>query len=223
MLKPYTYIVIPAKDESTRIGQVLNSLSNLGYQNVIVVDDGSQDNTAEIAKSFQAQVVVHPINMGPGAATQTGISLALKLGAEYIVTIDADTQHYPEDIDSLLKAIIDQNVEVVIGSRFLTSNNIPVTRIFYNKIANVVTYMATGIYLSDSQSGLKAFTAEFARKSKLYHNGFEFCVEIIRNIKDHKVRFTEVPISVKYTADTLSKGQNLFIGFRMLGRIFKIF
>lgn len=223
MLKPYTYIVIPAKDESTRIGSVLHSLRDLGYMHIVVVDDGSSDETAALASGFGAHVISHPINMGPGAATQTGITYSLEQGAEYIVTIDADTQHYPKDINKLLKAIVKHNAEVVIGSRFLSENNIPLTRIFYNKIANVVTYMATGIYLSDSQSGMKAFTAEFAENSQLYHNGFEFCVEIIRNIRKHKVKHVEVPIRVKYTADTMSKGQNLWVGFQMLGRIFKMF
>lgn len=223
MLKTYTYIIIPAKDESPRIGQVLHSLRDLGYQNIVVVNDGSVDNTAEVAESFGAHVISHPINIGPGAATQTGISYALEQGAEYLVTIDGDTQHYPSDIEQMLDTIIEQNVEVVIGSRFINENQIPLTRIFYNKIANIVTYMATGIMLSDSQSGFKAFTASFCRKSKLHHNGFEFCVEIIRNMSDFKVKFTEVPIKVKYTEETLQKGQNLWIGVQMLGRIFKIF
>ncbi len=223
MLKNYTYIVIPAKDESTRIGHVLHSLKDLGYSNIVVIDDGSIDNTGEVAKGFDVHVITHPINMGPGAATQTGITYALDEGAEYIVTIDADTQHFPEDIPSLIKGIIDNNAEVAIGSRFLTPNNIPLTRIFYNKIANVVTYMTTGIFLSDSQSGMKAFTAEFARNSKLYYNGFEFCVEIIRNIRKNKVHHVEIPIRVQYTQETLQKGQNFWVGFQMLGRIFKIF
>jgi len=223
LIKAYTYIIIPAKNEATRIGQVLHSLKDLGYQHIVVIDDGSTDNTAEVAKGFGAFVIQHPINMGPGAATQTGISFALAQGAEYLVTIDADTQHYPKDIQHMLDTIIEQNVEVVIGSRFLEKNNIPLTRVFYNKIANVVTFMATGVYLSDSQSGMKAFTAEFCKKSKLYHNGFEFCVEIVRNISDLKVKYVEVPIDVQYTHETLQKGQNLWVGFRMLGRIFKMF
>ena len=223
MIKAYTYIIIPAKNEATRIGQVLHSLKDLGYQHIVVIDDGSTDNTAEVAKGFGAFVIQHPINMGPGATTQTGISFALAQGAEYLVTIDADTQHYPKDIQHMLDTIIEQNVEVVIGSRFLEKNNIPLTRVFYNKIANVVTFMATGVYLSDSQSGMKAFTAEFCKKSKLYHNGFEFCVEIVRNISDLKVKYVEVPIDVQYTHETLQKGQNLWVGFRMLGRIFKMF
>ncbi len=223
MLEKYTYVVIPAKDESARIGHVLHGLTTLDFLNVVVVDDGSTDNTADIAREFGAHVISHPINMGPGAATQTGITYALEKGAEYIVTIDADTQHFPDDINPLLEAIIQHNAEVVIGSRFLKVNDIPLTRVFYNKIANVICYMATGIYLTDSQSGMKAFTAEFASSSKLYHNGFEFCIEIIRNIRKHKVRYVEIPIKVQYTEETLQKGQNLWVGFQMLGRIFKIF
>lgn len=223
MLEKYTYIVIPAKDEYTRIGHVLHALNALDFPNIVVVDDRSTDDTANLARSYGAHVISHPINLGPGAATQTGITYALDQGAEYIVTIDADTQHFPDEIKPLLEGIINHNVEIVIGSRFLKENDIPLTRIFYNKIANVVCYLATGIYLTDSQSGMKAFTAEFARNSKLYHNGFEFCIEIIRNIRKNKVNFIEIPIKVQYTEETMQKGQNLWVGFQMLGRIFKIF
>ena len=219
-----TYVVIPAKDEATRIGSVILNTQECGFHNIIVVDDGSTDHTSDIAQKCGATVVKHHINLGPGAATQSGIEYAIKLGAQNIVTIDADQQHYPQDIHALVQKLEEENLDIVIGSRFLTDNHqIPYSRIFYNKIANVVSSMATGIVVSDSQSGMKAFTASFAKKSKLQHCGFEFCIELLRYIKIHKAKYAEVPIRVMYNKETMNKGQSLLVGLRMLNRIFKVF
>jgi len=214
------YIIIPAKDEGNRIAGVLHQILNAGYSNIIVVNDGSKDNTTDVAKKFGVCIVNHLINLGAGAATQTGIEYALQKNAEIIVTIDADHQHMPADIKSLIDLLINKQVDIVIGSRFLKkTNKIPATRIFYNKIANVITYFVTGVRVTDSQSGMKAFTADFAKKSKLNFNGFEFSVEMIRNIKVNNAKFLESPIDVIYTKDTLSKGQNLLTGIKMLRKI----
>jgi len=219
-----TYIVIPAKDEASRIGKVILRTQECGFNNIIVVDDGSSDNTAEIVRNCGATLVQHFINLGPGAATQTGIQYAIHLGAKQIVTIDADQQHFPQDITSLVKKLTEEELDIVLGSRFLMGDNkIPYTRIFYNKIANVVSGLATGILVTDSQSGMKAFTASFAKKSKLQYCGFEFCIELIRYIKIHNAKFAEVPIRVMYNKETMDKGQNLFVGLKMLNRIFKLF
>jgi len=211
---------VPAKDEAGRIGGVLHQILDNGFNNIIVVNDGSKDKTAEVAKSFNVTVLDHLINLGAGAATQTGIEYALLQGADVIVTIDADHQHMPSDIDLLVNTLQQKQVDIVIGSRFLKKdNNIPSTRVLYNKIANIVTYIVTGVLVSDSQSGMKAFTSGFAQKSKLNFNGFEFSVEMIRNIKVNNAKVVEIPIKVIYTKDTLSKGQNLLTGIRMLRKI----
>lgn len=218
------YIVIPAKNEYNRIGSVISKTLAAGFHNVVIVNDGSNDNTEQIARQFGVVVINHAVNLGPGAATQTGISYAIKKGAEIIVTIDADEQHLPKDIQGLVDTMQEKEVDVVIGSRFLKKDNqIPTTRIFYNKIANIISYILTGIYVTDSQSGMKAFSRAFAQKAVLNFNGFEFCIEIIRNIRIHKASYTEVPIHVLYTADTMKKGQNFITGVKMLGKLFKIF
>ena len=223
MMHEYTYIVIPAKDEASRIGKVLHSAKHCGFYNIIVVDDGSQDQTSQVARDQGAEVIRHPINLGPGAATQTGIDYAIQQGAKFIVTIDADEQHYPQDIEALVDKLIQDDLDIVIGSRFLTPNKIPLSRIFYNKIANVIAQLATGIRVSDSQSGMKAFTAEFAKKSTLQHCGFEFCVELLRYIGTHRAKYAEVPIRVMYSKETMDKGQNFFVGLKMLNKIFRLF
>lgn len=218
------YIVIPAKDEAERIGQVIYQTKLQGYDQIIVVDDGSSDRTAIVAGQHGATVLSHRINLGAGAATQTGVEFALKQGAEIIVTLDGDNQHFPEDIPKLLAALEEQEVDVVIGSRFLEGNEeIPTLRRFYNKIGNLITTLITGAYTSDSQSGMKAFHAEFAYKVDFHFNGYEFCTEFIHLIRHHQATFAEVPIRVRYNQDTLQKGQSLGNGIKMAFRFLKHF
>jgi len=219
------YIVIPAKDEAPRIGGVLSRIEVLGFQNVIIVNDGSSDDTAAIASSFKnATILNHRLNLGAGAATQTGIKYALKKGAEIIVTLDADHQHQPEDIYALIDTLKKENLDVVIGSRFLRpSNEIPFLRILYNKIGNFISYLFTGLMVSDSQSGMKAFHARFASQFELKSSGFEFCVEIIQHIRMAKAKWGEIPIKVTYTKETQEKGQNLKSGIMMMFRMVRTF
>lgn len=218
------YIVIPAKDEGKRIGEVIRSTQKCGYDNIVVVNDGSSDNTAQVSKDLNATVLNHIVNLGPGAATQTGISYALSKGADIIVTLDADTQHYPEDIDALVTPIIESDYDVVLGSRFLNKdNNIPMIRIFYNKIANVVSFLVTGTRLTDSQTGMKAFSKEFIGQSELKYNGFEFCIEIIRYIGLYRSKYIEVPIKVKYSKETMEKGQSFAMGLQMVAKLIRGF
>lgn len=217
------YIVIPAYNEASRLPGVLKRVSHLGYEHIVVVDDGSSDDTSAVAAEHHVNVVRHPINMGVGAATQTGINYALSKGAKYIVTLDGDHQHLPEDIEHLLEAIKTSKSDLVIGSRFLKhDNNIPVSRVFYNKIANIITLIIAGVKVTDSQSGMKALSRQYALENELNCNGFEFCVEMIRNARRANHQVTEIPISVKYTHDTMQKGQSLFNGIKMIGRLIRL-
>ena len=218
------FIVIPAKDEGKRIGEVIKETQSHGYHNIVVVDDGSTDNTSEVARDLNAYVLKHIVNLGPGAATQTGITYTLKSGADIIVTIDADTQHYPDDIDALIAPLLNSEYDLVIGSRFLQRDNrIPFIRVVYNKIANVVTFLVTGTRLTDSQTGMKAFSKEFIGDSELKYNGFEFCIEIIRFIGLNRSRYIEVPIKVKYSKETMEKGQNFNSGLKMIAKLIRGF
>ena len=215
-MKTRVFVVIPAKDEATRIGGVIRETMRQGYQNIIVVNDGSTDNTAEVARSYGAMVLTHIINLGAGAATQTGIEYALERGAEVIVTIDADQQHFPSDIKRLVRTLRTTGVDVVIGSRFLNQDNdIPKQRQLLNRIGNHVTHAFAGMRVTDSQSGLKAFRAAFARRAQLSFNGYEFCTEFIRLMREQRATFREIPIQVMYDEHTLNKGQSVRNGFRM--------
>jgi len=189
----------------------------MGFHHVVVVNDGSTDTTAQIARDAHAVVLTHTINLGPGAATQTGITYAVKQGAEIIVTLDADAQHNPTEIGRLVDVLIDKKLDVVIGSRFIKSQpGIPVTRIIFNRIANLFTFVYTGIWMTDSQSGFKVMHRRFAKKLNMRFNGFEFCTEFVSHMKRHSAQYKELPIQVMYSKETMQKGQSLFNGFRMV-------
>jgi len=218
------YIVIPAKDEATRIGLVLKKINKEGYSNIVVVNDGSSDNTAQVAESLGAIVITHLVNLGPGAATQTGMDYAKRNGAKAVVTLDADNQHCPTDIKRLIAELEREDVDVVIGSRFLNKDNdVPRIRIFLNKTGNYITAFFTGLLVTDSQSGFKAMSIDFVKKSKISLSGFEFCTEIISIIKREKVGFSEIPIKVIYTKESMEKGQSFGNGFKMVGTFIRHF
>lgn len=205
--------------------EVIITLQRQGYRKIIVVDDGSSDDTAQVAVGLGAACLSHSINLGAGAATQTGIEYALSLGAEVIVTMDGDGQHDPRDIDMLLQALAeDSSLDLVIGSRFMEAlSYIPFSRRMLNMGGNLMTLLLTGLWVSDSQSGMKAFRAGFARKVDFFFNGYEFCTELFFLIRRTRARFREVPISVVYTSELMRKGQSVRNGFRMVGQFVRYF
>lgn len=218
------YIVLPAKDEGDRLRPVIDSILRYGYENIILINDASSDNTAEIGRTYPTVTVLnHLINLGSGGATKTGIDFALKKKAKYIATIDADGQHYATDLDMLIKKIKSSNYDLVVGSRFKQTNDIPTSRRLYNHVGNIISLVLTGKYVTDSQSGLKVMTGDLARKISIEFNGFEFCMEIIKNAKVHNAKIIELPINVKYDEATTKKGQNLNSGIRMIKRILSPF
>lgn len=213
------YIVIPARNEAKKILEVLLSIYAQGFRNVIVVDDGSIDETFQIAQQNGAQVLRHSINRGAGAATFTGIQAALKLGAEIIVTLDADGQHNPADLQKVIQPILEKKAEIVIGSRLLNKKDMPYLRRLFNLIGNTVTWILFGLWVSDSQSGFKAFSRQAAQKIEIKTNGFEFCSEIIREIKLKKIKYQEVPIQTQYSDYSLAKGQSFATGIKTLAKL----
>lgn len=217
-----TFIVIPAYNEEKTISHAVHDLKTHGHQNIVVVDDGSSDKTVHEAEKSGAIVIHHVINCGVGAATQTGIDFALKNGADIIVTFDGDCQHSAHDVCNLVEPVLRRKYDVVIGSRFLNKQKIPFSRKVFNKIGNFLTFLISGIYSTDSQSGLKAFSRDAAKKIRITANHFEYCSEIFREIKDQRLSFVEVPISVAYSDYSKMKGQSfargLETGFKLIVR-----
>lgn len=213
------YIVIPARNEAQKIGEVLSEIRKEGFNNIFVVDDGSTDSTAEVVEKSHAHVVRHIVNRGAGAATFTGIKAALEFNAEVIVTMDADGQHDPKDIPNLIKPILKKQSEVVLGSRLIQKKGMPLIRRIFNFIGNVVTWVLFGLWVSDSQSGFKAFSREAAEKIEIKTNGYEFCSELIRELKAKKLTYVEVPIQTKYTEYSMQKGQSFSNGVKTFTKL----
>lgn len=210
--------VIPAFNEATRIAQVVKAVSQ-HVSAVVVVDDGSSDGTAVEAKKAGALVVRHIDNSGAGAATMTGIEAARRLNAEVVITLDADEQHDPKDIPAMLEPIEKHGADIVFANRFGQRNKIPFIRRVFNGLGNIVTFMATGYWVADSQCGYKAFGSRAVEQLNLRMSGFEFCTEIVRESVHHKWRIAQVPVKVVYSEYTLAKGQSFANGVRTAFKI----
>lgn len=214
-----TFIVIPAYNEAHSIQRVLEGLKHAGYPSILVVDDGSTDETYDLAYKEGVYVARHLLNSGLGGALGTGIQGALMLGADIIVTFDADGQHAVEDIPDLIAPIEKGEADVTIGSRLLDHRGMPFRRVMMNWVANVVTFLLFGIWVTDSQSGLRAFSRDAARLLRIRTRHMEVSSEIIREIGTHRFRYKEVPIQAIYTDYSLSKGQNFFLGMKTLVKL----
>lgn len=207
-------IALPAYNEGLIIGKVIQNIQKKGYRNILVVDDHSSDDTA--MKAAKVIVISHPINRGPGAATATAIAYARAHNFDRLVLLDADGQHDPADIKRLL--IASEKCDVVIGSRNISDKNMPFIRRIANRIGSFVTFMFFGLFVHDSQSGFKVFNKKAIDTIEITFDGFEFCSEIIGEIRRHKLSYTEVPIKVIYSDHSQSKGQSVINGFRMVMR-----
>ena len=214
--KKKIFIVMPAYNEGKVIGGVIQELKKRGYKNIIVIDDGSSDNTYTISKQAGVVVLRHRINRGLGGALNTGITAALKLGARIIVTFDSDGQHDVRDIPRIVQPIISDEADIVIGSRFLKRGDIPLLRRIGIVTLNILTFLLYGIYTTDSQSGLRAFSRRAALKINVTANRMEVSSEFFREIKTHNLRFKEIPIKAIYTPYSMRKGQSLLNGFKIM-------
>jgi len=211
---PKITVIIPAYNEEKTIQQVIREVKSY-TENIIVIDDGSTDNTRKMAEQEGAIIYHHIINRGLGGALSTGIQAALLGEADIFLTFDADGQHRAEDIPKMIKPIIEEGADIVIGSRLLNlSKNMPVFRKLANHIANAITYILFGIKTTDSQSGLRCFNKKTAQLIDIKTNSMEVSSEIIKEIKNHNLKFVEVPIQAIYTDYSLSKGQNFILGLK---------
>lgn len=219
-------IIIPAYNEEGTILTVLESLPKklVGIDKIvsIVVNDGSGDKTEEIAKRRADFVVNHVVNLGVGAATTTGFEVAKKIKADAIVTLDADGQHNPNDVEKILKPILENKTDVVIGTRMLNPDGMPLLKILGNWLMNFLTFLVFRKWSTDSQSGLKAFNKKAIRKMQFHSIGYEICSEIIGEITRNKLRLAEVPIEVKYSDYSKMKGQNWLNGINIFTKIIAI-
>jgi glycosyltransferase involved in cell wall biosynthesis len=178
---------------------------------VVVVDDGSSDRTHAECVDFPVALLRHSTNLGQGAAIQTGITYALTLsGAKYIVTFDADGQHKTGDVVSLIEKLLEGPYDVALGSRFIRpadTRSIPRGRRILLRCAVWFTRRTSGLAVSDTHNGLRAFTADAAACLNLQHGGMAHASEILGTIRRKRLRWCEVPVSITYTEYARSKGQ----------------
>ena len=206
-VKDHICVVIAAYNEAAIIGRVVTEVRRAGYP-VFVVDDGSKDTTAQVAKASGATVMQHPFNLGQGAALQSGIDLALANGAEVIVTFDADGQHGAADISRLAEALNEEKVDFVLGSRFLeASSNIPPLRRLLLKAATVFTRVTTGLRLTDAHNGLRAMTRRGAEAIRLRQNRMAHASELLAQIGASGLHYVERPVTIHYSPYSIAKGQ----------------
>jgi len=203
------WVVIAAFNEARVIARVVAGVVRHGYS-VVVVDDGSRDETLVAAAQAGAHTVRHPVNLGQGAALQTGIDYALQQGADYVVTFDADGQHRAQEIASLLQALDRHCADFALGSRFLgTPTNLPTTRRLMLKAATWFTRLMTGLRLTDTHNGLRAMTRRGASVVALRQNRMAHASELLDQIARSGLSYVEVPVTIEYSAYSLAKGQKL--------------
>jgi glycosyltransferase involved in cell wall biosynthesis len=209
-----TWVVIAAFDEGEVIAEVVGEVVRAGWR-VVVVDDGSRDDTAARARVPGAIVVRHAINRGQGAALQTGIDFALRRGARAIVTFDGDGQHAVADIAALVGAL--DRADVALGSRFLgTIEGASRRRVALLRTAVAVSNGLSGLKLTDAHCGLRAFRAELAPALRITQDRMAHASELLAKIKASGARVVEVPVTVRYTARSLAKGQGGLQAVRIL-------
>ena len=197
---------IPAYNTSKHIADVVERALKV-VDHVVVVDDGSTDDTAGIARAAGATVVVHPENRGVGGALRTLFEYAAASGTEVLVTVDGDGQHDPSDIPAVMTPVLHGVARLVIGSRFLEPGDsqrvvsMPRYRRFGIQVITLLFNLASGCRVTDSQCGLRAYGREAIRKLVPQSKGMEWSVELLVQARAKGLHMVEVPVSCVYHQD----------------------
>ena len=212
-----TAILIPAYNEEAVVHGVVSRVLKK-YKYVVCVNDGSTDSTLAELQKTNAYVVNHPINLGQGAALQTAIEFAREIpGVNYFVTYDSDGQHDLNDVAKMVKEIKKHNVDILLGSRFIgTTINMPNTKRFILKAAVLFTNITTGLKLTDTHNGLRAFNKKVADDLQLKMSDMSHASEILEIVALKKYRYKEVGVTIKYTEYSTSKGQSILNGINII-------
>jgi polyprenyl-phospho-N-acetylgalactosaminyl synthase len=220
------FVIIPCYNEAAMIRQTVLEVLEKKYS-VVVVDDCSKDNSKKELAGLPIYYLRHRVNLGQGAALQTGIEFANRKGAEYFVTFDADGQHDSEDIPGMLNFMNEKNLDIVFGSRFLpgAKTNVSRSRNFALNLGRHVNYLVSGILLSDSFNGLRVFTKSTAQKIKITENRMAHPAEFLMQVASEKMKYAEYPVNVHYSDYSKAKGLKNHDGIKILFEIFlhKIF
>lgn len=213
-----TWVVVPLYNEEAVVASVVTALRAV-FRHVVCVDDGSTDDSPARAHEAGAVVIRHPVNLGQGAALQTGIEYALRDGrTRFVVTFDADGQHQVSDAAALVEVLRKNNgLDVVFGSRFLDDRTKPgIVKRVVLRAAIVYSNTVTGIHLTDAHNGLRAFTRRGAEALDIRQNGMAHATEIVSQIARARLRYAEHPVHILYTDYSRAKGQSLLNSVNIL-------
>lgn len=201
------FVIVRAYNEAPVIREVVAPLCER-FDHIVIVDDGSTDGTAASLQGLKITLISHCVNLGGGAALQTGITYALNKGADWMLTFDADGQHRIDDAVALLKLLQSGDYDVVFGSRFLGRTiNMPVTRALLLLAARWFSNFTSGIRLTDTHNGLRGFNRKAASLLNLQQNDMAYASEILHQLKLGNVTICEIPVTIEYTEYSRRKGQ----------------
>jgi polyprenyl-phospho-N-acetylgalactosaminyl synthase len=204
------YIVIPCYNETAVIADTIRSLDKLPYK-VVVVDDGSAIPVDTYLNGLNVFYLRHQINLGQGAALQTGTQFAYENGADVVIHFDADGQHNPDDIPVMLKTMDQNGSDVILGSRFINpehTKEIPPVRKLILRVARLVNGVFTGLWLTDAHNGFRCLNRRAMQLIRIKENRMAHATEILQLIEKHKLKYTEVPTHITYTQYSMKKGQS---------------
>lgn len=209
------HVCLPAYNEASVLPAVVADLRAAGYHQVCVIDDGSDDETAQLLPTLGVAFARHLVNRGAGAAVQTAIELARQEGWSYVLFMDADGQHVPTDIRRMADRMTATGADLVVGSRFLEADDhIPRSRRGYNFIANRMTNLFCEGNYTDSQSGLRLLGPRAIARLNLEVDGFGFCSEMLLKAERAGLTIAETATQVRYTDYSKSKGQDFQMAFQ---------
>jgi glycosyltransferase involved in cell wall biosynthesis len=212
------WIVVPALNEASVIADVVADLRAV-FTNVVVVDDGSKDSTMAEALRAGAHVVPHPVNLGQGAAIQTGVEYARsQAGAAVFATFDADGQHRVKDVLAMIDRLSAENLDIVIGTRFAASRpaRMPALKRVVLQAAAWLSPTSRRLHLTDAHNGLRVFNKSVADGLNITMNGMSHASEFITLIAENHWRVAEEPVEILYTDYSMSKGQPLLNGVNIV-------
>jgi glycosyltransferase involved in cell wall biosynthesis len=210
-------IIIPVYNEGRVINSVVLSVLEK-FKYVICVNDGSRDNSSDEILKTEAYLVEHPVNMGQGAALQTGIEFARQLPVKYFSTFDADGQHKLDDVQAMYKEIRTGKYDIILGSRFLGKTvGMKKTKYLILKAAIQFSNATSGLKLTDTHNGLRVFTRKVAQEIQITLPDMAHASEILEIIAKRKYKYKEIPVTIEYTDYSKGKGQSMInainIGF----------
>lgn len=211
------WVVIPLYNEAPVVAEVIRELRQ-SFEHVVCVDDGSSDGSGDVARESGARVLTHPMNLGQGAALQTGFDYVMKQpGITHAVTFDADGQHRVTDALEMLALARQKRISVIFGSRFLDKRTKPGFRKrVVLKVAVLITRAITGLRLTDAHNGLRVLSLETLQKVRLEQRGMSHATEIVHEVAKARLAFREYPVEILYTEYSKKKGQSLLNSINIL-------